>query len=208
MYKNSGIENLFTEIRNRFGQESAILHESEWLPFIEVDPGRLFEIVRYLKEESSVKIDFLDSIAGTDLMELNSVPAREDVPWKSLYDGAPAVGDGDSLKPRLFMVTYHFRSFATGVAYVIKVILPEHKLEVSTIDSLFGNANWLEREVYDLIGIVFKNSRDLRRLLLPEDWVGFPLRRDYTESGSYAGMSTQRPDPLVELKELALQKKN
>jgi len=57
-------------------------------------------------------------------------------------------------------------------------------------------ANWLEREVYDLLGVVFENHGDLRRILLPDDWIGHPLRKDYVEAPEYHGISTIRESML------------
>jgi NADH-quinone oxidoreductase subunit C len=61
----------------------------------------------------------------------------------------------------------------------MKVRLHGSDARVSTVSSLWPAANWLEREVWDLFGIVFDGHPDPRRLLMPEDWEGFPLRKDY-----------------------------
>ncbi|MEM6735999.1 MAG: NADH-quinone oxidoreductase subunit C, partial [Bacteroidota bacterium] len=54
-----------------------------------------------------------------------------------------------------------------------------------SVSGIWRGANWHEREVYDLLGIKFKNHPDLRRILLPEDWEGYPLRKDYQEQELY-----------------------
>jgi len=61
----------------------------------------------------------------------------------------------------------------------MKVRLQGEDARVATVSSLWPAAGWLEREVWDLFGIVFDGHPDLRRLLMPEDWEGFPLRKDY-----------------------------
>ena len=80
---------------------------------------------------------------------------------------------------------------------MLKVDLPRDNPHVSTMEGVWKVANWLEREVFDLFGVIFEGHSDLRRILLPEDWVGYPLRKDYVEQEEYDGISTQRA-PLVE----------
>jgi NADH-quinone oxidoreductase subunit C len=67
---------------------------------------------------------------------------------------------------------------------------PEHLPFVSSLTSVWRTADWHEREAYDLVGIRFTGHPDLRRILLPLDWEGHPLRRDYQEPDRYHGIST------------------
>jgi len=80
---------------------------------------------------------------------------------------------------------------------VLKVDLPRDHPTVPTLEGVWKVANWFEREVFDLFGVIFEGHSDLRRIMLPEDWVGYPLRKDYVEQEEYDGISTQRA-PLVE----------
>jgi NADH-quinone oxidoreductase subunit C len=77
-----------------------------------------------------------------------------------------------------FDVVYHLYSFDRHIWYRIKVRIDEGD-EVPSVVPLFPCANWAEREVYDLFGIIFAGHPGLDRILLPEGWVGYPLRKDY-----------------------------
>src|SRR5205814_10140626 len=81
-------------------------------------------------------------------------------------------------EPR-FEVVYVLVSFEHRARLRMKVRLPADAARVGTVTGVWPAANWLEREVWDLFGIVFEGHPDPRRLLMPEDWEGFPLRKDY-----------------------------
>ncbi len=81
-------------------------------------------------------------------------------------------------EPR-FAVVYHFYSLKHKAYLGLRVPLEGADAEVDTIESVYPNANWHEREVFDMFGISFKGHSDLRRILMPADWVGHPLRKDY-----------------------------
>ncbi len=96
-----------------------------------------------------------------------------------------------------FEVVYHLFSYKHKHSVTLKVYLPrEDSAHLETVEELWGCANWLEREVYDLFGITFDHHSDLRRIMLPEDWIGHPLRKDYQEQEDYHGISTTRPSLL------------
>ena len=81
-------------------------------------------------------------------------------------------------EPR-FEVVYILVSIVNRLRVRVKVRLPGHDPHVATVSDVWPAANWLEREVWDLFGIVFDGHPDPRRLLMPEDWDGYPLRKDY-----------------------------
>jgi NADH-quinone oxidoreductase subunit C len=93
-----------------------------------------------------------------------------------------------------FAVVYQLRSLKGTFELMVKVLLDHDKPEVKTMSGLWANADWFEREAYDLLGISFIKHPDLRRLMMPKDWVGHPLRKDYQEQSEYHGISTTRPD--------------
>lgn len=82
-------------------------------------------------------------------------------------------------------VIYHLYSIPFNRSLALKVILPRDNPRVPSLASVWKTANWLERETYDMYGIVFENHPDLRRILMPADWDGFPLRKDYKEQDTY-----------------------
>lgn len=83
-------------------------------------------------------------------------------------------------KTYLTMV-YHFTSTKYRHNIVVKVKLDRTNPEIETVCDIWRTAEFHEREVFDLFGVKFQNHPDLRRLLLPDDWVGFPLRKDYDD---------------------------
>ena len=80
-----------------------------------------------------------------------------------------------------FTMVYHLRSKKTNDNIVIKVKLNRETPEIDTVSDIWRTAEFHEREVFDLFGIVFLQHPDLRRLLLTDDWVGYPLRKDYDD---------------------------
>jgi NADH-quinone oxidoreductase subunit C len=81
-------------------------------------------------------------------------------------------------EPR-FSVVYQVFSIPNRAFLGLRVPLHSQSPEVTTIEQVYPNANWHEREVYDMFGITFLGHSDLRRILMPYDWVGHPLRKDY-----------------------------
>ena len=82
-------------------------------------------------------------------------------------------------------VIYNLYSIPHDLHLMLNVELPRENPSIDTVSDLWGTANWHEREAYDLVGITFNNHPDLRRILLPADWEGHPLRKDYVEQEKY-----------------------
>jgi NADH-quinone oxidoreductase subunit C len=94
---------------------------------------------------------------------------------------------GVDFKDRIEVV-YTVFSMKHKHRYTLKVRLPREKPAVHSVESVWGVANWHEREAFDMFGIVFEGHSDLRRILCPDDWEGYPLRKDYTFPKSYRDM--------------------
>ncbi len=82
-----------------------------------------------------------------------------------------------------FGLWYILLNIATGERLIIKTFLNEPDLMIASVFSLWKGADWMEREVYDMYGIVFEGHPDLRRILMPEEFTSFPLRKDYPLRG-------------------------
>jgi len=146
-------------------------------PFVVVEPADLLELCRFLKADARLAFDILNCITGADYLELD--------PKK-----APKAG----FEPHLEVV-YHLSSFTHKHRFVVKVLLPRWKddkpgelPEVPSVAAIWPAADWHEREVFDLAGVMFTGHPDLRRILLADDWVGHPLRKDYEFPLEYHGI--------------------
>ncbi len=103
--------------------------------------------------------------------------------------------------PDRIEVVYHLFSHRHRHRLVLKIRLPREHAEVDSVAEIWGAANWHEREAYDLFGVRFAGHPDLRRILLPDDWEGHPLRKDYVFPTAYHGVacdsSVSGPSPRV-----------
>lgn len=91
-----------------------------------------------------------------------------------------------------FEVVYNLFSYETHKSLTLKVELDRENPVVGTVSDIWASANWLEREAFDLVGIIFDGHPNLKRIMLPADWNGHPLRKDYVEAEEYHGMTTKR----------------
>jgi NADH-quinone oxidoreductase subunit C len=94
---------------------------------------------------------------------------------------------GADYKDRIEVV-YVLYSMECRHRYTLKCLLPRETPTLHTVESIWAVANWHEREAFDMYGIVFEGHSDLRRILCPDDWEGYPLRKDYKAPKSYRDM--------------------
>ncbi len=160
-------------LRARFGEAAGPLSEPKIDPFCVVKGERLVEICSWLKAEPGVELDFCEDLTAVD--------------WP---------------KRNVIEVVYHLFSYRHRHGIVLKVEADRQSPVVPSVEGVWKAANFMEREVYDLFGVSFTGHPDLRRILLPDDWVGHPLRKDYQEAGGYHGVPNLRENPLVELRRL------
>ena len=147
-------------------------------PFATVEPAKLAEVCRFLRDDPRLKYELLNDITGVDYLEPDAKKA-------------PKAGFDPHLE-----VLYHLSSFTfPGRRFTLKLMLPRWKddkpgelPEVPSVAGVWRTADWHEREVYDLLGIFFTDHPDLRRILLADDWVGYPLRKDYEYPLEYHGI--------------------
>jgi NADH-quinone oxidoreductase subunit C len=97
-------------------------------------------------------------------------------------------------------VVVHLFSYTHKHRVVLKVALPRESATMPTLSTVWSAANWQERECWDLLGVHFEGHPDLRRIMLPDDWEGHPLRKDYKQKAEYHGIPTTRTNPLELLK--------
>jgi NADH-quinone oxidoreductase subunit C len=86
-------------------------------------------------------------------------------------------------EPR-FEIVYHLHSVERNERVRLKALLPGTDPVIESVTGVWRGANWYEREVFDLFGVRFLNHPDLRRILMPDDWEGYPLRKDYPIAGT------------------------
>ncbi|HLA11403.1 MAG TPA: NADH-quinone oxidoreductase subunit C [Pyrinomonadaceae bacterium] len=116
----------------------------------------IVEVCTYLKSSEEGRFDFLADICGADR--------------------------GPEEEPR-FEVNYHLFSTTKHHRVRLKVLLNESDVHLPTVTGVWRTANWHERETFDLFGVIFDGHPDLRRILLPEDWQGYALRKDFPLRG-------------------------
>ena len=166
-------KNILKKITQKFGETGfSWVDKHGGDPYLVIPIERLRQLAAFLKEEPALEFDTLMSISGVHQVE----------------------------EIEKIEVVYHLFSYRLRHRLTFKVqlerplILFHYYLRVDTVSDIWPAANWLEREVYDMLGVHFKGHRDFRRLLLPTDWQGYPLLKDYQESDTYRGITTSREE--------------
>ena len=147
---------ILARLRERFGPAILETGDHRGDHTAVVDRARLAELLRFCRDDAALRFDMLMDLTAVDYLKF---PGRE--------EGAR------------FEVVYHLYSVAENHRVRIKAPAEEDDPAVPSAVPLWAIANWYEREVWDMFGIRFDGHPDLRRLLLYEEFVGHPLRKDY-----------------------------
>jgi NADH-quinone oxidoreductase subunit C/D len=175
---------IYQDLKEKFG-EAVLAHQPtrDDIPTIWVTEGKARDVLRYLKREVSQPYRMLYDLTAID----------ERV--RSHRDGQP---------PSDFAVVYQLLSFDRNADVRIKVPLKGEYPSLPTITDLWSNADWYEREVWDMFGIKFDGHPHLRRILMPLTWEGHPLRKEHPARGTEMG-PFQLPDDKQDREQEALQ---
>ncbi len=143
---------LAQNLRQALGEAAPAIEEELGQTALICSQGSLRAVLQILKADPQLQFVRLVDITAVDLLPLGT-------------------------RPR-FVLVYHVHSFLLNAWLRLKVPVDEGE-EVPTVTDLFPSANWYEREVFDMFGIRFLGHPNLTRILMPDDWVGHPLRKDY-----------------------------
>ena len=127
-------------------------------------------------EESVQRAEHTLFIAAKHIVEACLI-LRDDYAF-NLLSSLTATDYWPEQEPRMH-VSYQFYSIPHNIHLRLRVPLAGDDLDIPTIEKVYPNANWHERELYDMFGIHFEDHSDLRRILMPYEWEGYPLRKDY-----------------------------
>lgn len=155
-------------IRDQFGPDAFRSNTANYQPYLTVPVDRLVELCRFLRDDERLFFDLLACVTAID----------------------------NGLEANTMEVVYNLTSIPYEHNLMLKVVVPRNTGQptlptVPSIAHIWRTADWHEREAFDLVGIHFDGHPDLRRILLPTDWVGHPLRADYREAEQYHGIKTK-----------------
>jgi NADH dehydrogenase I D subunit len=198
---SEGDRSLAAALAERFG--SAVQqapHTSDMLT-LHVDENRVKDVLRFLKFESEPRYQRLDDLTAIDQS------ARREKNWDRTYaQSLTDTGAATGLSERRgrpypdFTLVYHLLSFDAASRVRIKVDLNGEYPAARTVTDIWPSANWYEREVYDMFGVRFEGHPNLRRILMPEDWEGHPLRKSHpyraTQMAPYTTEDARLRQPL------------
>ena len=155
------------KLKEKFTDQVLEIREHAGQRFAHVRRDRVLELLRVLRDEDG--FNMLTDLTAVDYLNQG--------------------------QPERFAVVYNLYAYASNTRTRIKAFVPESDPTIESASGLWTAANWAEREVFDLFGITFKNHPDLKRIMLPDDYPGHPLRKDYPLTGRGERMNFPRYVP-------------
>ena len=188
-------------LKSRFPNAVIASHHYRGDETVTVRKENLLEIAQALKEDPAFQMSFLMDLSAVDYLTFGSQPQAkgafvssgialkqpmnipDEEPWAGPHQRAGTSSAAGTVPPRSpeprFEVVYHFFSLPLKSRIRVKVPVEESDPMVASLTPLWASANWFEREVWDMYGIRFRGHPDLKRILMYEEFVGHPLRKDY-----------------------------
>ena len=128
-------------------------------------------------------------ISADDLLVVMDTLFRNETTYFDMLSCITGIDNGPQLAT--MEVVYNLFSIPFNQHLMVKVKLSREKPEIDSVSHIWKTANWHEREIFDMYGIYFKNHPDLRRILMPADWEGYPLRKDYKHQEYYRNIKIE-----------------
>ena len=167
-----------------------------------VELGRAFDVAKFLRDDAQLKLDYCSNVTGIDWPEAK---IKTKVKKMVLVEGAEKKVEEtiETLRSGHLEVVYHLYSMELKHGPVILRMRTENRTDKTHLPSLtplWRGAEFQEREVYDLYGVIFDGHPDLRRILMWDEFVGHPMRRDYVAPDDFEYEPTPHDEVLVEAK--------
>ena len=151
---------IFDLVKNTFGQKVLQINLNDVPQSIEITVKENYNLFIFLRDNDKLYFDMLSSITGID----------------------------NGPEDNTMEVIYNLYSIPFDLHLMVKIKIAREYAMVPTVSNIWKTANWHEREIFDLLGIRFEGHPDLRRILLPNDWEGHPLRKDDVLQERYHGI--------------------
>ena len=154
---------LFNELTARFGAAILGMAEFRGQHVLRIARASNAAILKHLRDDPETKFNLLVDITCVDSLRLPPDMQAEYI--------------------ERFAVVYQLASLEHGARLRVKAYVPEDPCEIDTASGIWHSANWGEREAFDMYGVIFKGHPDLKRILMPDNYEGHPLRKDYPLKG-------------------------
>jgi NADH-quinone oxidoreductase subunit C len=171
-------------------------------PSLLLNRESLVSIARFLRDDPELRLDYASNVTGVDWLDLVT---KEKVKGKKVVDGAEKEVEEtiEKKRPGYLEVVYHLYSMALKHGPVVLRVRTRNRIDdthVPSITPIWRGAEFQEREIYDLYGVIFDGHPDLRRILMWEGFTEFPMRKDYVEPDDYEYEPTPHDDVLAKTK--------